>query len=171
MVNQPLLTASTVPQLSPVTTPKWQTGMPTTGSTAGSVTSTRPPGSTLLIATSGVRWITSQSVIWWLVSIVVPSGVLSRNEPCQPITLPCLSETVPDARQWPAVNAMRVCGVDVAERAQHRVLMDLHAGVDHDAGLGAGRRRRQHAGRSGVRPLRAAAAAPDAAIVQTTEPT
>ena len=55
IVNQPLYTASTVPQLSPATTPKWQTGSPATGTTAGSVTSTRPLGSTLLTTTSGAE--------------------------------------------------------------------------------------------------------------------
>lgn len=55
MVNQPLLTRSMVPQLSPVTTPKWQTCWPTASGAMPSASSVRPPGRMLLIVTSEAR--------------------------------------------------------------------------------------------------------------------
>src|SRR6476620_130038 len=77
IVNQPLFTASTVPQLSPLATPKWQTCWPAAGTITGSTTSGRPPGSTSFSATSGSSAMVSQSVIGWSVATVAPLGVLS----------------------------------------------------------------------------------------------
>src|ERR1700758_1139605 len=51
MVNHPLLTLSTVPQVSPVMTPKWQTGCPATSAGVGPDTSARPLGMMLFAMT------------------------------------------------------------------------------------------------------------------------
>src|SRR5271166_2896105 len=51
MVNHPLLTLSTVPQVSPVMTPKWQTACPGCTATDGFDSRRRPPGRMLLAAT------------------------------------------------------------------------------------------------------------------------
>ncbi len=51
MVNHPLLTLSTVPQVSPVTTPKWQTASPGWGAAARVDSSGRPPGRMLFAVT------------------------------------------------------------------------------------------------------------------------
>ena len=59
MVNQPLLTPSTVPQLSPVMTPKWQIGSPGVTTNPGSDCNMRPPGKTLFTVTSGASTIDS----------------------------------------------------------------------------------------------------------------
>ena len=57
MVNHPLLTPSTVPQVSPVITPKWQIGWPGVRARPGLDSSRRPSGRMLFAVTLSVSTI------------------------------------------------------------------------------------------------------------------
>ncbi|BCI88316.1 hypothetical protein NIIDMKKI_35220 [Mycobacterium kansasii] len=59
MVNHPLLTLSTVPQVSPVLMPKWQTAWPGWATTPGRDVNCRPPGRTSLTLTPSTSAIAS----------------------------------------------------------------------------------------------------------------
>ena len=99
-----------VPQLSPVTTPKWQTGWPARHDRQGSDDQQPAAGQDVVDRDVGGqrdRLPVGDLVIGGDGGAV--GGVVPERR-MVPMTLPSLSVTGPLPRQWPAVNATRVCG-------------------------------------------------------------
>ena len=101
MVNQPLLTRSIEPQLSPVTTPKWQTGWPATPSPGRLGDQLTAAGQDVVdrdVGGQADRLVVGDHLIG---ATTAPSGVLSWKT-LSPDEVAAVVGDSPSARQWPA---------------------------------------------------------------------
>ena len=142
-MNQPLYTAWMVPQLSPVTTPKWQTARPGAGTMPGSETSCRPPGRMLL--TCDIWGQADRLPVGDLVIRVdrrAVGGVVAEQRLVTD-EMAVLVAHHPVAAAVPGGERDAHLRVDVAQRADVGALEDLHARVDQHARVSLCGRRRQ----------------------------